>query len=100
MAELKQQYDEKLAQKEDLRKKAEHTEMMLDRAFKLVSGLADERIRWEETVKNLEEKMEYLVGDVLIAAAFVSYTGPFLSNYRDEMVLKKWMVEVCIFGCH
>ena len=51
MAELKQQYDEKLAQKEELRKKAEHTEMMLDRAFKLVSGLADERIRWEETVK-------------------------------------------------
>ena len=50
MAELKQQYDEKLAQKEDLRKKAEHTEMMLDRASKLVSGLAGERDRWEETV--------------------------------------------------
>lgn len=50
MAELKKQYDEKLAQKEDLRKKAEHTEMMLDRASKLVSGLAGERSRWEETV--------------------------------------------------
>ena len=50
MAELKQQYDEKLANKEDLRKKAEHTEMMLDRASKLVSGLAGERDRWEETV--------------------------------------------------
>ena len=51
MAELKKQYDEKLAQKEDLRKRAEHTEMMLDRASKLVSGLAGERARWEETVK-------------------------------------------------
>ena len=51
MADLKQQYDEKLSQKEELKKKAEHTEMMLDRASKLVSGLAGERIRWEETVK-------------------------------------------------
>ncbi len=50
MAELKKQYDEKLAMKEDLRKKAEHTEMMLDRASKLVSGLAGERARWETTV--------------------------------------------------
>ena len=51
MAELKRLYDEKLAQKEELKRKAEHTEMMLDRAQKLVSGLAGERIRWEETVK-------------------------------------------------
>ena len=51
MAELKQQYDEKLAQKEELKRKAEHTELMLDRASKLVSGLAGERIRWLETVK-------------------------------------------------
>ena len=53
MAELKQQYEEKLSQKEELRKKAEHTEMMLDRASKLVSGLSGERDRWEETVKVL-----------------------------------------------
>ena len=50
MAELKQQYDEKLANKDELRRKAEHTEMMLDRASKLVSGLAGERSRWEITV--------------------------------------------------
>lgn len=51
MAQLKKEYDEKLAQKEELKRKAEYTEMMLDRAGKLVEGLAGERIRWEETVK-------------------------------------------------
>lgn len=45
------QYDEKLAQKEELRKKAELTELKLDRAGKLVSGLAGERDRWEASVK-------------------------------------------------
>ena len=51
MEELKQQYDEKLAMKEDLRRKAELTEIKLDRAGKLVSGLAGERDRWEKSVQ-------------------------------------------------
>ena len=97
MAELKKEYDLKLAQKEELKRKAEYTELMLDRAAKLVSGLAGERIRWEETVKELEEKMGYLVGDCLMAAAFMSYMGPFLSNYRDEIVSKTWLTEVMNF---
>lgn len=47
---LKKEYEEKLAQKEELRKKSEEMEIKLDRADKLVSGLAGEKIRWEETV--------------------------------------------------
>ena len=50
MEELKRQYDEKSAQKEELRKKAEITELKLERAGKLVSGLAGERDRWEASV--------------------------------------------------
>ncbi len=53
LEELQRQYEEKLATKEDLKKKAELTEQRLDRAGKLVSGLAGERIRWEESVKVL-----------------------------------------------
>lgn len=48
---LKKQYDEKLAQKEELRKKSEEMELKLERAGMLVSGLAGEKARWEETVK-------------------------------------------------
>ncbi|CAG5134524.1 unnamed protein product, partial [Candidula unifasciata] len=97
MAELKRLYEEKLAQKEELKRKAEHTEMMLDRAQRLVSGLSSERIRWEQTVKELEGRMEHLIGDVLISAAFMSYLGPFLTSYRQEMV-QKWMKEVIKLG--
>ena len=65
MEQLKKEYDEKLAQKEELRKKAEHTEMMLDRASKLVEGLAGERERWELTVEvtfpsGIERLSEYI----------------------------------------
>ena len=51
MNSLKKQYDDKLAQKEELQKQAELTELKLDRAGKLVTGLAGERVRWEETAK-------------------------------------------------
>ncbi|XP_064639639.1 dynein axonemal heavy chain 2-like isoform X2 [Lineus longissimus] len=94
MTDLKLAYEEKLAQKEDLRKKAEQTEMMLDRAAKLVAGLAGEKVRWEETVASLEIQMGFLSGDCLVAAAFLSYMGPFLSNYRDEIVQKIWLAEI------
>jgi len=36
------QYDERLSQKEELRKKAEETELKLGRAGKLVSGMFEE----------------------------------------------------------
>ncbi|XP_062904770.1 dynein axonemal heavy chain 2 [Mobula hypostoma] len=91
---LKKQYDEKLAQKEELRKRSEEMEIKLDRAAKLLSGLAAEKVRWEETVKGLDSDMGYLVGDCLLASAFLSYMGPFLSNYRDEIVTDIWMKEV------
>ncbi|XP_036012665.1 dynein axonemal heavy chain 2 isoform X6 [Mus musculus] len=91
---LKKQYDEKLAQKEELRKKSEEMELKLERAGMLVSGLAGEKARWEETVQGLEEDLGYLVGDCLIAAAFLSYMGPFLTNYRDEIINQIWIRKI------
>ena len=41
---LKKQYDEKLAQKEELRKRSEEMEIKLERAGMLVSGLAGEKM--------------------------------------------------------
>ena len=38
--------------------------------------------------------MGFLIGDCLVAAAFMSYIGPFLSNYREELVTKVWLAEV------
>ncbi|XP_053319883.1 dynein axonemal heavy chain 2 [Spea bombifrons] len=93
LEKLKMQYDEKLAQKEQLRSEAELMEVKLERAGTLVTGLAGEKSRWEETVKGLEDDLGFLVGDCLLASAFLSYMGPFLSSYREE-ILQIWIKEV------
>ena len=33
-------------------------------------------------------------GGGCLTAAFMSYIGPFLSNYREDMVSKVWLAEV------
>ena len=42
--------------------------------------------------------MVFLVGDCLVAAAFMSYMGPFLSEYRDHLVKEVWLKEVSILA--
>lgn len=48
--QLEKELGEKLIMKKSLREKSEEMEMKLDRADKLVTGLAGERVRWEERV--------------------------------------------------
>lgn len=67
--------------------------LKLERAAMLVDCLAGEKIRWEETVEKLDALFELLPGDCLLATAFISYLGPFVSNYRDYLV-DLWKNEV------
>lgn len=46
-------------------------------SLQLINGLSDERVRWQETVESLEHMLDSIFGDVLVAAGFVAYLGPF-----------------------
>eukprot|EP00730_Choanoeca_flexa_P002353 TRINITY_DN11019_c0_g1_i1.p1 TRINITY_DN11019_c0_g1~~TRINITY_DN11019_c0_g1_i1.p1 ORF type:complete len:1435 (+),score=328.02 TRINITY_DN11019_c0_g1_i1:91-4305(+) len=93
VAELQSNYEAKLKTKEELRIKSEQTQIKLERADKLVSGLAGERSRWEKSVGQLRTNIKYLIGDCLLAAGFLSYLGPFISEYRDRIV-SSWVKHV------
>ncbi|XP_017886409.1 dynein heavy chain 2, axonemal [Ceratina calcarata] len=93
LLELQEMYDGKMKEKEELIKLAELLKLKLERAAMLVDGLSDERIRWEKTVGSLGTLYELLPGDCLIATAFISYLGPFVSKYREELI-SIWTKEV------
>ena len=57
----------------------------MGRAEKLVVLLADEAVRWKETVEGLDIDIEQLVGNVFLSCACISYFGAFTGVYRKRM---------------
>jgi len=66
----------------------------LDIANRLVGGLADEKIRWENKNKTLGNEKLTMIGDAIVSAAFVSYIGPFSADFRGELWEENWLVDV------
>jgi dynein heavy chain len=63
-----------------------------------VNGLSGENKRWSETIRKLEGQEGMLVGDVLLAAAFVSYAGPFNMAFRKQLVDERWLPDIVTRG--
>jgi len=63
----------------------------LELANRLTTALADENVRWAEGIDSLEAEKGLLVGDVLLAACFISYIGPFTKRYRDALISECWV---------
>ncbi|XP_053154302.1 dynein axonemal heavy chain 1 isoform X2 [Hemicordylus capensis] len=96
IAHLQAKYRGTLATKEELEMKCEQCEQRLGRADKLINGLADEKVRWQETVQNLDYMINNIAGDVLVSAGFVAYLGAFTGQYRISLC-EEWIekLELC-----
>jgi dynein heavy chain len=69
------------------------SERRLTNAGKLIHLLGDEGERWEQSVGIMETEIEKLIGNVFVAAASISYIGPFTGFYRD-ILIEQWL-EIC-----
>lgn len=89
---LKQQLKEKLDKKQSLEDDMNKTKARLIRADKLTTLLADEGLRWAQTVKDISVELSNVVGDAFLATAILSYNGPFTGPYRNDLV-KYWIEQ-------
>ena len=76
------------AEKEALIAESSLTEDRLLRADVLTRGLSSESKRWNEEVVKLNEKFATVTGDIFLAAAVISYAGPFPSQFRAAAELR------------
>ncbi|XP_066555780.1 dynein axonemal heavy chain 1 [Amia ocellicauda] len=90
IATLQARYRDCLAKRDELQDKCQQCEQRLIRADKLITGLADEKVRWQETVASLDFMVDNVAGDVLLAAGYVAYLGPFTGEYRAAMA-EEWL---------
>lgn len=86
LADLTSKFDKAIAEKNAAVAEAERCSRRLNLAQRLVSALGSEKDRWAKSIIYLQESYKLIVGDVLMASSFVSYTGPFNKKFRNIMI--------------
>lgn len=80
-----------------LNNQIEECNKKLERANKIIIGLDGEKVRWTETVAKYNAELDYLIGNCLIAAGMVAYSGPFTAQFRTQLELL-WRKKISDLG--
>ena len=74
--------------------KEEYCKNKLDLARRFINALGSSNDRWEQNIKDFDSQLSIIIGDIIIASAFVSYVGPFPKRYREN--IKKGFLEFLV----
>jgi len=91
---LKAQLDAAVAKKKAVEDDANALALNLSLANRLVTGLADENVRWTRNVKQFQTEKMTMIGNALVSAAFVSYIGPFNALFRKDLWCNQWINDI------
>ncbi|XP_033641432.1 dynein heavy chain 8, axonemal-like [Asterias rubens] len=91
--EVQAKFDAAMKEKQDLLDDAESCKKKMLAASALINGLGGEKVRWTEQSKEFKDQINRLVGDVLLATGFLSYSGPFNQVFRFNMN-EDWMSQL------
>ncbi|KAF9889413.1 hypothetical protein FE257_007314 [Aspergillus nanangensis] len=82
----KAEYAALISETQAIKTEMSRVQFKVDRSVRLLDSLSSERTRWEEGSKSFETQISTLVGDVLIASAFLAYAGLYDQQFRKAMI--------------
>ena len=97
IATYKSEYAALISETQSIKSEMSRVENKVNRSVKLLGSLSAERTRWESGSKSFETQISTLVGDVLIAAAFLAYSGLYDQQLRKAMV-DDWLDQLTQSG--
>lgn len=86
LAKVQATFDDALRKKNKMQDEADSIKRKLESANNLISALSGERDRWTEQSGHFKDLITRLVGEVALACGFISYCGPFNSEFRSLML--------------
>jgi dynein heavy chain 1 len=81
----KEEYAIHISQTQAIKSEMEQVQGKVDRRMRLLESLSSERARWEAGSRTFDVKMSIIVGDILLSAEFLAYSGFFDQHYRKVM---------------
>lgn len=81
----KEEYAQLISQAEAIKNDLKQVQDKVDRSMSLLTSLAIEKERWQETSENFKSQMSTLIGDVFLSSAFLSYAGYFDQQSRQSL---------------
>ena len=97
IATYKTEYAALISETQSIKSEMSRVESKVNRSVTLLDSLSAERTRWEEGSKSFETQIGTIVGDVLVAAAFLAYSGLYDQQLRKAM-LDDWLGQLGLSG--
>ncbi|ODH44999.1 dynein heavy chain, cytoplasmic [Paracoccidioides brasiliensis] len=97
IATYKIEYAGLISETQAIKTEMSRVQFKVDRSVRLLDSLSSERSRWEEGSKSFETQISTLVGNVLIAAAFLAYGGLYDQQFRKSMI-DDWLYQLSQSG--
>lgn len=93
----KTEYAALISETQAIKAEMSKVQFKVDRSVRLLDSLSSERTRWEEGSTSFETQISTLVGDVLVAAAFLAYSGFYDQTFRKSM-MDDWCHQLHLSG--
>ena len=97
IATYKSEYAALVSETQAIKSEMSRVENKVTRSVKLLNSLSSERTRWELGSQSFETQISTIVGDVLIAAAFLAYSGLYDQQIRKVM-REDWLEQLNLSG--